>query len=288
MATFWFALLFGKHLFFTPLPTISSLIWRLQILSCASLQHCSFFGAGLFPSSEIGKHIFCRLLSSALFMWLSTTSSAVALVLVSLERFIGIVYPLHYHLLITTKRVRIAITCQWIIALIAEVYNAVVLIYDESENGCAFKLYVGFYTFHNIISYVFPVVTLICLYYRMFSSLGTTLTHNERNNLAEARRKQHQRARNNILINLFIVTILFVALWTPCQVIFLLDYYVDTTLNEVIYIIAMYILTLCNSVVNPIVYCFRYRQFQKALRIHVLPCLGLRWLKMSSTVVTKR
>ena len=62
-----------------------------------------------FPNSEVAKNIFCRLLSSEIFFWLSTTGSSFALVLVSLERFIGIVHPLHYRLLITPKRVRIAL-----------------------------------------------------------------------------------------------------------------------------------------------------------------------------------
>ena len=225
-----------------------------------------------FPSSEIGKQIFCHLLSSDIFMWLSATGSSFSLVLVSLERFVGIVYPLHYRLLITKKRVRMVLICQWIIALIFEGYFSAFTIYDGNENNCVFNLYVGFYAVQNIISYIFPVVTLIFLYYRMFSSLTNTPTHNVRNNGFDARRKENQRARYNVLINLFIVTTLFVALWTPCQVMFLWKNYVNKTLNDhITYVIAVNILTLCNSVVNPIVYCFRYKQFQKALRIHVLP-----------------
>ena len=223
-----------------------------------------------YPSSEIEKHIFCHLISSEIFMWLSTTGSSFALILVSLERFIGIVYPLHYRLLITTKRVRVALICQWIVALISEGYPAVFDVYDRNENNCVFKSAVGFFAVQNIISYVFPVVTLIYLYCKMFSSLKTTLTPNGRNN-PEARRRENQKARYNVLFNLFIVTILFVALWTPCQVMILLRNHADKTLNnDDIFVIAVYILTLCNSVVNPIVYCFRYKQFQRALRIHVL------------------
>ena len=221
-----------------------------------------------FPNSEIAQNIFCHLLSSEIFLWLSSTGSSFALVLVSLERFIGIVHPLHYRLLITPKRVRIALILQWITALIAETYLAVLHIYDGKENGCVFKINVAFYFLQIIINYVFPVAALIYLYYKMFLSLRMT-----RNNPFEARRKQNRRARNNILINLFIVTVLFVAFWTPSQVVFLLRNYLNTSLNDVTYVIAVYILTLCNSIVNPIVYCFRYKQFQKALRIHVLPFL---------------
>ena len=236
-----------------------------------------------YPSSEIGKHFFCHLLSSDIFMWLSATGSSFALVFVSLERFIGIVYPLHYSLLITKKRVRVALICQWIIAVISEGHATLFTVYDGNENNCFFKLYVGFFTVQIIISYGFPVVTLTYLYYRMFSSLTTTPTPNGRNNCFDARRKENRRARNNVLINLFIVTILFVVFWTPCQVFFFTGNFregVNKARNSGTYIIAVYILTLCNSVVNPFVYCFRYKQFQRALRIHELPfkgCDNLKW-----------
>ena len=222
--------------------------------------------AGLSQLRSCKKHFLSLTFIRNIFV-ASTTGSSFALVLVSLERFIGIVHPLHYRLLITPKRVRIALIFQWSIAIISETHVAVLNIYDGKENGYVFKVNVAFYFLQNIINYVFPVAALIYLYYRMFLSLRTT-----RNNHIEARRKQNRRARSNILINLFIITVLFVAFWTPIQVVFLLkNYHLDTTLNDVTFVIAVYIITLCNSVVNPIVYCFRYKQFQKALRIHVLP-----------------
>ena len=224
----------------------------------------------VFPSSKIANHIFCHLLASHVWVFLPSTSSAVALVLVSLERFIGIVYPLHYELLITTKRVRIAITFQWILSLIAESYSAVFILYDETENKCVFKEYMVFYVLQSMISYVFPVVTLIFLYYKMFSSLKTTQRRKGNSNAFDARIEQNRRARRNVLINLFIVTALFIVFLTPGQVMFLFRYFVNITVDGVTYLNTMLILTLCNSVVNPIVYCFRYKQFQKALRIHVL------------------
>ena len=224
----------------------------------------------VFPSSEIAKHIYCHLLASQVWLFLSTASSAAALILVSLERFIGVVYPLHYQLLITAKRVRIAITFQWIEALIAEAFNAVFSFYDGNVNNCIFNVHGSFYAFQSLINYVFPVVTLIYLYCRMFSSLKITLRPNGGSSTFDARMEQNRRARRNVLINLLIVTILFVAFVTPGQVLFMLRYVVDITLNDVTYVICSHILLLCNSVVNPIVYCFRYKQFQKALQIHVL------------------
>ena len=223
-----------------------------------------------FPNSEIAKHIFCHLLSSQICLWLSTTSSAFALVLVSLERFIGIVYPLHYQLLITATRVRIAITFQWILALIAEAYNAVLFLYDVNENACVFKFQMAFFTLQIILNYALPVTMLIYLYCRMFSSLKTAISPSAESNTFDARIEQNQRARKNVLINLFIVTILFVAFLTPSQFLYFLKYFVKTAVNDDIFVITVYILTLCNSVVNPLVYSFRYKEFQKALRLHVL------------------
>ena len=173
----------------------------------------------VFPSSEIPKHIFCRLLLSDIFKWLPFTASALALVLVSLERFIGIVYPLNYQQLITTKRIRIAIFFQWIVTLITEAHSAIFTVYGKNENACVFKFHVVFFALQIIICYVFPVVTLIYLYYRMFSNLQS-VRPNGGNDPFDARTDENWRARRNILINLFIVTILFKAFLTPTQVIF--------------------------------------------------------------------
>ena len=79
-----------------------------------------------------------------------------------------------------------------------------------------------------------------------------------------------QRARKNILINLFIVTILFVVLVTPSMgaTINLVLQEVEDQSNKIkpIYRIGL-ISLLTNSVVNPFVYAFRYNKFQNAMRV---------------------
>ena len=194
----------------------------------------------VFPRSEIAKHIFCHLFASEILLWLSTTGSAIALILVSLERFIGVVYPLHYQLFITGKRVQIAIFFQWIVALIAQAHHVAFFWYDETENSCVFKVSREFYALQNIVSYVFPVVMLTFFYYRMFSSLKTTQRLKGISNTFNARMEQNRIARRNILINLFMITILYVAFWTPCQVMFLLKYFLDVKISDATHATTVY------------------------------------------------
>ena len=234
----------------------------------------------LWPSSVIGKKLFCYFFFNELFLWIATIASPLALVLVSFERFIGIVYPLHYNGLVTNTRLRVVVLSQWFISVAPEIISfsfthlsaELDVCYSDSPEIADYILY----TTQLFLRFVFPITALVYLYYRMFASLRqyARIGVNASNNQAE---KETVRARKNILINLLIITVLFIALLTPCQlVVFFHDISVRGELPEGeagapsepvdihISLIFNNILVLCNSVVNPLVYALRYKQFKRA------------------------
>ena len=233
-------------------------------------------------SSTIARQLFCSLISSELLWWMSVGASTIALVLLSFERFIGIVHPLRYKQFIIKRRLIIVIILQWVFGLLTNFYLPVWIIYDERIMKCTYThvsilaLYIG-YVLQHIISYLLPVLTLIYLYIRMFKSLKNPLLGESNTSYNVQRATEFQRARKNIVVNLIIVTILFIICLTPGQVVFFVTTLIpkemsDITYNEAVTQIAAYILPLCNSVLNPIVYSFRYKQFQKALRLQTFKC----------------
>ena len=234
-------------------------------------------------SSTIAGQLFCSLISSELLWWMSVGASTIALVLLSFERFIGIVYPLRYKQFIIKRRLINGIILQWIFGLLTNFYLPVWIIYDERIMKCTYThvsmlaLYIG-YVLQHIISYLLPVLTLIYLYVRMFNSLKNPLLGESNTSYNVQRTTEFQRARKNIVVNLMIATVLFIICLTPGQVVFFITTFViptemsDIPYNEAITQIAAYILPLCNSVLNPIVYSFRYKQFQKALRLRTFKC----------------
>ncbi|XP_072046845.1 allatostatin-A receptor-like [Amphiura filiformis] len=235
--------------------------------------------------NSFGKLILCKLDYVGLLRWISTTSSALALVLVSGERFIGIVYPLHYHYIVTPKRLRICIVCQWITAIASEIKLVFVLYYDEDIGQCLYNenilnvpAQIALFGLQFCISYAIPVLILIFIYTRMLASLKGTGMLSEI--ASDQRAKTFRQARKNIFSNLLIITILFIAFLTPLQVVSLLfdyfpEYFGVVSYEEFgielqkLYLISLFVLPLFNSVINPIVYSLRYKQFKKAINVSV-------------------
>lgn len=222
----------------------------------------------VWPSTTIGRILFCVLLNNNACIWLSSLISACALVLLSFERFIGVVYPLQYHNLVTSRRLKIAILFQWCLPSIFEALWLSQISVDEELALCNYTYITVIYGVVYITgNHFIPVVSLVYLYGRMFRSIRES-------NRPQINRSNHnhgvsdrQRARKNVLMNLFIITILFMIFVTPSTVLTMCSSnilpwrYHTPTLNRV-----SFILLQLNSVVNPFVFALRYKRFRKALR----------------------
>ena len=209
--------------------------------------------------------------------WNATTSSAFALVLVSFERFIGIVFPLHYHQYVTQRRLRIAIFFQWFMSFLVNSHLCIFTHFDEISLSCTFEIRMGVHLCYSLIDFfmilLFPVSALIFMYSKMFWSLkdhtGKTRCFKNSVNVTGI-----QRAKRNVLMNLFIVTVVFISLVTPCEIITFMIFisklnsynlFVNSrSLNWLLINMAYYMVCL-NSVVNPFVYSFRYKTFRKGI-----------------------
>lgn len=252
----------------TNLLIVNLAVADLFVCASSTLKPLFDDALNLWPSTTLGRTLFCILINSSIFMWVSTTASALALVMVSFERFIGIVYPLHYHWFITSRRLKISVILQWCLSLAVEAPWFFKIYFNENWFSCSLSLSKLHCAVYGLVTYIFPIASLVYLYCRMFSCL-----RNSRDTSLKIRRSNPQagdddmrRARQNILINLFIVTVLFILSFTPSmlQMISTLNIirwnYSRPTLFR-----ACFMMILVNSVVNPLIYVFRYRKFQRAL-----------------------
>ena len=193
-------------------------------VSLFSPIHILFDRLDLWPSSVTGKMFYCHFIYTELLLWISTTASPLALMLVSFERFIGIVYPLHYNRLVTNSRLKMAVLSQWIIAIVPELSWIPLIYYNDDLEDCdvarvplAAEIIV--FTIQFVLSFGLPIVTLVYLYFRMFSSLAKYARIGI--HPTNPRANETLRARKNILMNLFTVAALFIVLLTPCQIVML-------------------------------------------------------------------
>ena len=119
------------------------------------------FTKSSWPATYIETILFCKFLDSGFSLWITSTASALGLILVSFERFIGIVYPLHYRRLVTKTRLRIAIFCQWTLAFLGEMPWVSKVFYDEEAQRCQSRYSPQIALLYAFAGYVLPIIALV-------------------------------------------------------------------------------------------------------------------------------
>lgn len=234
---------------------------------------------GVTPANRIAAELYCRLYSSRFLFWTSVTASVFNLVCVTYERFFAIVYPLHYPLYFNERKVVMLVTGTWMFALLQEVFAFFVNYYDKDTKECGYGypteaggIFVGVLVF--LLSYFLPLVVMIWAYYKIMHNLKRGAQHSHAGGGINNRGDPAiLRARRKVVYVLFTVVIAFVVLWTPNQLVYLFENFgiiivsTDHTLYKVFRLMAF-----SNSVINPIIYAFKYKQFRKGFRVAIM-CL---------------
>ncbi|XP_070579354.1 tachykinin-like peptides receptor 99D [Ptychodera flava] len=215
----------------------------------------------------IAGQFYCRLYYSAQFFWATIKASTFNLMLVTFERYFALVHSLTYSDCFTKCKVSIMVAISWISACILELTFAVFHRYHEGHcqlfvwPSAFLGMIFGIANF--IITYFIPVVFMTWAYYRIISSLKTRARnlHASRRNSSEQARAQ---ARRRVIKMLFLVMIAYVICWTPNKMLFLghnlgaaIEYNSD-------YYNVLVLLAFANSILNPFIYVFKYRQFRQS------------------------
>ncbi|XP_077937994.1 trace amine-associated receptor 13c-like [Gasterosteus aculeatus] len=148
---------------------------NLLLLSLA----VSDFFVGLLMIFQImiidGCWLFSDLMCS---LWLivlaSITSSSIGtMVLISVDRYVAICYPLHYFTKVKPKRVQVCVCLCW---MFAALFNSLLLKNNLQQPGrynscigeCVFDMNYITNVFDLIVSFIFPITVIIILYIRIF------------------------------------------------------------------------------------------------------------------------
>ena len=240
------------------------------------------YEAGLIPipMNRLGAEIYCRLYASLMFFWICVTTSVFNLVIVTLERFFAIVYPLRYPIYFTKGRARLIVALTWIISVLQELFALWINPYNPETHQCDYKypnkgmeIFNGVFIF--LISYFLPLLVMIWSYYLIMRNLKRSASNMMREQSAGDNAYSLLRARKRVIHVLLTVVIAFVILWSPNHIVYLLQ-------NFGIYLVsvtsAWYKLTrvmaLANSVINPFIYAFKYKQFRKGFRVVICGCVA--------------
>ncbi|XP_077992456.1 somatostatin receptor type 5-like [Glandiceps talaboti] len=214
------------------------------------------------PSGNAGD-IYCRLYYSAVFFWVSIKASTFNLLLMTYETYMAVVHPLVYPKYRNKRNIIVMVAVSWMFSLLIEM--VFVKFHGNGDDGCYLFVYtdasLGIFLgcFNFIVTFFIPMLLLIWACYKIQSRLNAAVVNT-------ANRSQNtDRARRRIVKTLYFVILGYAICWTPDSFLFLcvnlgapIEYTAD-------YFNAFVLLAFANSLLNPLIYVFKYRQFRQNL-----------------------
>uniref|UniRef100_A0A3Q3A7D5 Trace amine-associated receptor 13c-like n=1 Tax=Kryptolebias marmoratus TaxID=37003 RepID=A0A3Q3A7D5_KRYMA len=200
-----------------------------------------------------------------------TSASIGTMVLISIDRYVAICYPLHYSTKITQDRVKICICVCWISSSIVES-----LILKDSlkqpgkYNSCIGECVIVISYIAGVadltVSFVTPITVIVILYLRVFmvvvsqtramrSQVATFPLHSS----VKAKKSQMKAAKT-----LGVVVAVFLLCMFPSYCVALTGEDNSLSTASATFVICLFYF---NSCLNPIIYAFFYPWFRKSIRL---------------------
>uniref|UniRef100_A0AAQ4Q4Y0 G-protein coupled receptors family 1 profile domain-containing protein n=1 Tax=Gasterosteus aculeatus aculeatus TaxID=481459 RepID=A0AAQ4Q4Y0_GASAC len=275
------------------LSSISLLTVALNLLVIISISHfkqlqtppnllllslaVSDFFVGLFMIFQIMMIDGCWLLGDlmcSLWLILSSiiiSSSVGTMVLISVDRYVAICYPLHYFTKVKPKRVKICVCLCWMFA--ALIYSLLLknnLQHPGRYNSCIGECTVDINYIVNlfdlIVTFIFPITVIVILHIRIFGVV-VDQARAMRSHIAVVTRKVTvKKSEMKAARNLGVVVVVFLICICPYFCFTLKsqnNLYTATSVTIVMW------LAQFNSCLNPLIYAILYPWFRKSIKVIV-------------------
>lgn len=239
---------------------------------------------------------FCSLfygcLFIACFVLVLTQSSIFSLLAIAIDRYICIKIPLRYNSLVTGPRARGVICICWVLSFLIGLtpifgwnhsdHNITVQLNDTPRCGdgmvpCLFEkvVHMDYMVYYNFFACVLvPLLLMLGIYHRIFMAARHQLKQMDFKSLQPERSRSTLQKEVQAAKSLAIIVGLFAACWLPLHIINCVNLFwtTDRLPGSVVYFAI--ILSHANSVVNPLIYAYKIREFRmtfrKILKTHVL------------------
>ena len=231
------------------------------------------YAAFYFKGEELSKYKYLCLIKYSSVIC-SMGASLLSLVAIAFDRYIAIIHPLRYPMVMTRRKAWIIIVANWI-------YHFGVLVtpvgwnnYDETTHECVFFTVLPL-AFSISTAWVYIFLNLaICLflYIRIFF-----VAKKHRKKIAERRAQHDRKAQKQFekdtrsAKTMALVLFLFFAFWVPFLLTGPLRYSnLEENITELIKNVTLFV-AMFNSLMNPIIYCWMRDDFRLAFKT-ILTC----------------
>lgn len=232
----------------------------------------SFVNFHVFKGTDPSKEVFLLKLGG---VTTSFTASLGSLLLMAFDRYVCILKPSEYKVLITSRRALIALMVLWVTVMFIAFlpllgWNCCTLNSTCSE---LFPFVDTKYLASWIASVVILLASIVYAYTHVLWKARKHVLYMKKHHTQAGQQNTRMRMDITLAKTLAIVLVVLVMCWSP--VLGLMTYSVFAKLNDTIRKIFAFCSTLClvNSMVNPAIYALRSRELCSSLR-KVCSCLG--------------
>ncbi|XP_051780157.1 trace amine-associated receptor 6-like [Erpetoichthys calabaricus] len=205
--------------------------------------------------------------------------SVLNLVSISVDRYIAVCNPFFYSSYVTNSVAGICIIFTWLLAFFYTCafifWTGGFVVSNWCVGMCAFFHYRNWWIIHYVVTFLLPMVVIICLYSVIFV---TARRHVKAINCMmqetkSADRKNKQLSKSSerkAAKTLGIVVINFIVLCSPCFLFFLLQLFLRMNFADIVPLrIAVIYLAAMNCCIDPVIYALFYPWFRKSLKMMV-------------------
>ncbi|XP_068185947.1 trace amine-associated receptor 13c-like [Antennarius striatus] len=203
------------------------------------------------------------------------STSIGTMVLISVDRYVAICYPLHYSTQVTTKRTDICICLCWVFCVL---FNSLIL-RDNLEQPGGYNTCVGQCVIHvdyasgladMILFFIFPVTVIILLYMRVFlvavSQARAMRSHITSVTIKCSTKVTAKKSELKAAITLGVVVVVFLICVCPYYCVLLSGQDSMLNVSSSTFIICLFYF---NSCLNPLIYALFYPWFRKSIKLIV-------------------
>ncbi len=245
--------------------------------------------------SDLAKELTCMLYDTQVFMWSMYMVSTYNLIAISVDRFLEVVFPI-WHKVNLTRNVVYGIICSvWAFGILfniaftiptTKIIDGVCWAAIVYPNQTAAKA-TGTIIF--IIQFLVPVLIMIFCYTKIVLSLRSRVSPAGPSNVSATEKDRVQKMakiQQNVIKTMAVVCVAFILCWVWNQMFFLLlNLGYHMMFNTPFYPFTVYAANI-NSIINPFIYIFQYKQFQTAIQVVVLRRKTTEKLNSNNTTAT--